>query len=149
MPTRRLQLVQPPPPPPPGAALPVEEGGPARRAAPAPPPTLPATDPRWVLAARVSESLEGDVLPPDRRERLIRTGRVMGLSTFEANLVIAIVQDQARRGVAPEARLAASSPQLAIVPRSAAAPDPRRPLRIAVITAAILTVEIVLLLWLI
>lgn len=36
------------------------------------------------------------------RESLIRAGRLMGLSPFESNLVIAIVQDQARRGLGPE-----------------------------------------------
>jgi len=86
------------------------------------------------------------VLPPDRRDRLIRTGRVMGLTTFEANLVIAVVQDQARRGIAPDDRLAASTPQLAIVPRAAAATDPRRPFRIAVIAAAILALELAVIL---
>lgn len=63
--------------------------------------SLHATDPRWVLAVRVGEAMEGQVLRPDRRERLIRAGRVMGLNNFEANLVIAIVQDQVRRGLSP------------------------------------------------
>jgi hypothetical protein len=62
-------------------------------------PAISATDPRWVLAMRVSEAMEGAVLEPSRRDRLIRLGRVMGLNAFESNLVIAIVQDQARRGL--------------------------------------------------
>ncbi len=59
---------------------------------------LAATDPRWVLAVRVSDALEGPILRPTRRERLIRIGRTLGLSPFESNLIIAVVQDQARRG---------------------------------------------------
>lgn len=59
---------------------------------------LAATDPRWVLAVRVSDALEGPILRPQRRERLIRIGRTLGLSPFESNLIIAMVQDQARRG---------------------------------------------------
>ena len=62
-------------------------------------PAISATDPRWVLATRVREAMEGAVLEPARRDRLIRLGRIMGLNTFESNLVIAIVQDQARRGL--------------------------------------------------
>lgn len=61
-------------------------------------PLVGDADPRWVLAVRTAEQLQGEVLPPDRRDRLIRLGRTMGLSIFDSNLVIAVVQDQARRG---------------------------------------------------
>lgn len=74
------------------------------------------TDPRWVLAARTTEVLEGAVLPPQRRERLIRLGGVLGLSVFDANLVIAIVQDQARRGYPKESILGQAEGQLRMVP---------------------------------
>lgn len=57
------------------------------------------SDPRWVLAVRTAEVMEaGGVLPPDRRERLTRVGRMLGLTAFDVSLVIAIVQDQVRRG---------------------------------------------------
>ena len=59
---------------------------------------LSAADPRWVLALRAGEAMQGPMLTMDRRQRLIRTGRMLGLTPFEANLVLAIVQDQARRG---------------------------------------------------
>ncbi|MFN3165840.1 MAG: hypothetical protein ACE37H_02115 [Phycisphaeraceae bacterium] len=81
-----------------------------------PTPIDSATDPRWVLAVRTAEMLEGDVLPPDKREALMRTGKVMGLSPFDCSLVLAIVQDRARRGVAPERCPAAGKSQLALIP---------------------------------
>lgn len=80
-------------------------------------PALRPTDPRWVLALRVRERLEGALLRPDQRQRLIRLGSVLGLTAFEANLVIAIVQDNARRG----GDLGAAVGSLASVPRHRAA----------------------------
>lgn len=77
---------------------------------------LGPTDPRWVLALRVAEQLQGTVLSPESRERLIRTGKTMGLTPFDANLVIAIIQDQARRGFAPERCASAGAPMLRMVP---------------------------------
>jgi len=61
-------------------------------------PIASPTDPRWVLALRTAEALDGAVLPPERRDRLVRLGKLLGMTPFDANLVIAIVQDQARRG---------------------------------------------------
>src|SRR5690606_32539585 len=75
-----------------------------------------ATDPRWVLAVRVGQELEGTMLRPERREQLIKTGKMMGLSPFDANLIIAIVQDQARRGYEPSYCPTAGEPQLAMIP---------------------------------
>lgn len=63
-------------------------------------PALEPNDPRWVLAVRVQGRLQGAVLGPEDRQKLIHQGRAMGLNGFESNLVIAIVQDQARRGMA-------------------------------------------------
>lgn len=101
-------------------------------------------DPRWVLAVRTSLQMEGPILRPDRRERLIAAGRAMGLSPFESNLVIALVQDQARRG----GDLEDAAGALALMAR------PTRPLkrrsslpRLAVIAAAALFAE-ALILWL-
>ena len=115
-------------------------------------PLTGATDPRWVLAVRTAEQLEGAVLSPEKRQRLLRLGRVMGLTPFDCNLVIAIVQDQARRGHAPEGCPAAGESQLQMVPL----PTPagvverlrRRPAWLA--TALVLTavlVELALLQW--
>ncbi len=86
------------------------------RAVPGGTPLSGATDPRWVLAVRTAEQLEGTLLPPEKRQNLIRLGRVMGLNPFDCNLVIAIVQDQARRGHAAEYCAAASEQQLQMVP---------------------------------
>lgn len=62
---------------------------------------LAANDARWALAARTADSLEGGnaaVLPPEQRARLTRMATGLGLRMFDANLVIAIVQDGARSG---------------------------------------------------
>jgi hypothetical protein len=115
---------------------------PGRRAAGA--PLTGATDPRWVLAVRVAEQLDGPVLPPERRDRLIRLGKVMGLSDFDANLVIAIVQDQARRGFAPEACPAAGEEQLRFVPLPRREEDPSQRLRRWLITGALVATIIAL-----
>jgi len=79
------------------------------------------TDPRWVLAVRTADQLEGAILRPEKRERLIRLARTMGLTPFDANLIIAIVQDQARRGYQPEYCPTAGESQLAMVPAPSAA----------------------------
>ncbi len=80
------------------------------------PAPLAATDPRWVLAHRTAEQMQGSLLSPERRQRLVRLGKVMGLTAFDANLVIAIVQDQARRGIPLSDCPAAGTDQLALVP---------------------------------
>lgn len=59
---------------------------------------LPAHDPRWVLAARTQAQLQGTVLSPQRRDGLMRIAQTMGMRPFDANMVIALVQEQARSG---------------------------------------------------
>ncbi|MHC4218216.1 MAG: hypothetical protein ACYSU7_07125 [Planctomycetota bacterium] len=59
---------------------------------------LNPTDPRWVLAARAYSQLQGTALTYERRQRVMRSARRLGVRPFDANLIIAIVQDQARRG---------------------------------------------------
>lgn len=64
-------------------------------------------DARWVFAREVSDSLEGGraaILPPGRRRELVAAGVRRGLRPFEANLVIAMVQDHARESGAGLAR---------------------------------------------
>ena len=56
------------------------------------------SDPRWVLALQTRDRLQGSTLTPERREQLLKAGKTLGLRPFESNLVIAIVQDQARTG---------------------------------------------------
>ncbi len=59
---------------------------------------LDPTDPRWVLAAHTQAALDGLILDPERRERLVRMAQRIGVRPFEANVIIAIVQDHARCG---------------------------------------------------
>ncbi len=68
-------------------------------------PSLEPTDPRWILAARTYASLEGSTLTPEKRARLQRTAERIGVRPFDANVIIAIVQDQARRGEPLDAAL--------------------------------------------
>lgn len=81
-------------------------------------PTLDPTDPRWVLAARAQGMLEGTALPADRRERVLRLAQRIGVRPFDANLIIAIVQDRARRGET----IADAAPTIALIPE----PEVRR-----------------------
>jgi hypothetical protein len=58
-------------------------------------------DVRWELAREVEGSIEGGkaaIIRPEVRRRLVSTATERGLRPFDANLVIAIVQDGARRG---------------------------------------------------
>lgn len=79
-------------------------------------PLTGGSDPRWVLALRTAESMEGAIVRPEQREKLLRLGRMLGLSPFDSNLVVAIVQDQARRGYAPSHCPLAGEKQLTMVP---------------------------------
>lgn len=58
-------------------------------------------DARQLLAIKATQSLEGGrsaILRPEARRGLVDHAGKMGLRAFDANLVIAIVQDAARRG---------------------------------------------------
>jgi hypothetical protein len=59
---------------------------------------LDPNDPRWILAMQTQARLQGATLTPERRDRLMQSASKLGLRPFEANLVIAIVQDRARAG---------------------------------------------------
>ncbi len=63
--------------------------------------SLAPSDARWALAVHTSRQLQGGqaaVLSPDARRRIVRLATQMGLRPFDANLVMAIVQDGARSG---------------------------------------------------
>jgi hypothetical protein len=63
-------------------------------------------DARWLLAQDVERSIEGGraaIIRPEVRRRLMSQARNSGLRSFDANLVIAIAQDAARRGESMEA----------------------------------------------
>lgn len=58
-------------------------------------------DARMIFAEQVARRLEGGgaaILRPQVREGLVAQAHRLGMRTFDANLVIAIVQDAARRG---------------------------------------------------
>jgi len=62
---------------------------------------LSPSEAREMLTMRVSELLQGGraaILTPERRARAIRIARMLGVRDFDAHLVIAVVQDRARRG---------------------------------------------------
>lgn len=111
------------------------------------------TDPRWVLATRTAEQLEGSLLRPEPRDRLVRLGQMLGLSHFDANLVIAIVQDQARRGYAPKFCPLAAEPRLRLIPllNEKNSPDARRRRALALAWGLVLFIaaELVVLAWLV
>jgi hypothetical protein len=112
-----------------------------------------SADPRWVLAVRTAELLQGDILTPDRRERIVRMGRMFNLTPFDANMIIAIVQDQARRGIAPALCPTAGEPQLRMVtpPRRRTFKQiirSRYGLTVATLLGAMLAIETLLIWWL-
>ncbi len=104
------------------------------------------TDPRWVLAVRTAELLEGDVLGPERRDQLQRLGAVLGLPSFSVSLVIAIVQDQARRGYVPSDCPTAGEPQLRMVALPVVK-DRSRAICTACSVAALLAIELLTIHW--
>ncbi len=70
--------------------------------------SMSVSDARWAFAVRVASSIEGKragILRPDVRQRLVQQAAHLGLRPFDANLVIAIIQDAARTGapLSPEA----------------------------------------------
>lgn len=73
---------------------------------------LDPADPRWVLAVRAYSQLQGTTMTPERRDRVLRTAASLGVRPFDANVIIAIVQDRARRGTP----LAEAEPTLRMLP---------------------------------
>jgi hypothetical protein len=87
---------------------------------------LSPSEAREILTMRVAELLDGGraaVLTPERRARALRIARMLGVRDFDAHLVIAVVQDRARRGeIAVDPSSAPSSP----AKQRADAPEPAR-----------------------
>lgn len=79
-------------------------------------PIRDATDPRWVLAVRAADQLEGTVISLDSRLRLMRLGEVLGLTAARASQILDIIESCARQGYAPEACPTAAANELATVP---------------------------------
>lgn len=105
---------------------------------PTPNEKLPPPDPRWALAVKVSQMLQGPVLTADARRDLVQFGESLGLRPFEANLIIALVQDQARSG----GSLYKTRQMLNLMPQPTA--HPRHTIfRIALLVFGVIAAEIV------
>jgi hypothetical protein len=55
-------------------------------------------DPRWQLACATRDALQGAVLTYENRRKVMLLAQRVGIRPFDANLIVAIVQDRARRG---------------------------------------------------
>jgi hypothetical protein len=74
--------------------------------------SLTPDDPALKLAAQVRTQLQGPVLSPERRERILKIANKLGMRPFEASLIIAIEQDRARTpgpGTSPGKAVGAAS----------------------------------------
>lgn len=99
-------------------------------------------DVRWIFAMKVGNAIEGGraaLLTPPKRRELIAVAVSAGLREFDANLVIAVVQDAARRGELGEGARAAAAigPSLAMVGGA----TPRRPMTVVFVLAATILVS--------
>lgn len=83
----------------------------------------PWPDPRQVLANRTAELIQGTILTPENRQMLNRLGTMLDLTPFETALVIAVVQDQSRRGLPTKQAALAAYPTLELIGQ----PGHRRP----------------------
>lgn len=83
---------------------------------------MSASDARWAFAVRVAASIEGGragILRPAVRQKLVQQATQLGLRPFDANLVIAIVQDSSRTFGSPLSDQAADRLKLVRDPREA------------------------------
>jgi len=55
-------------------------------------------DARWQLAEETQRALQGAILAYEDRRRLLELANRLGIRSFDANLIVAVVQDRARRG---------------------------------------------------
>lgn len=107
-------------------------------------PSFAPGDPRWRFAREVESALEGSVLAFEERRRLLSLAQRLGIRAFDANLIVALVQDRARRGEPVETAAAT----IAMVPagRSAA---PRLAQVFAVALVAAILFDLALIAWLV
>lgn len=80
----------------------------------------------------------------------MRLGKQMGLSPFSVNLVIAIVQDQARRGYRPDDCPRAAEPDLRMVPlvTTLSHSSSARAWRVAWLISSLILLELLIANWL-
>ncbi len=108
--------------------------------------TLDPTDPRWAIACATRDALQGAVLTYENRRKVMLLAQRVGIRAFDANLIVAIVQDRARRGEPIEA----AADALSVIPKPSVRPG--RAAAAGVWAAAILVailVDAVLIGWLI
>lgn len=77
-------------------------------------------DARWKLAEETQRALQGSILAYEDRQRLLGLANRLGIRSFDANLILAVVQDRARRGESIE--LAADT--IEMIPRDAVSAGP-------------------------
>ncbi|MBL0928212.1 MAG: hypothetical protein IBJ11_11275 [Phycisphaerales bacterium] len=98
---------------------------------------LEPSEARRMIASAAAAALQGGraaILTPERRERLRFVARALGVRAFDANVIIALVQDRARRG-----EIAADTPAAQPPP---AAPQARAPMRRAEVLSVIAAVAL-------
>jgi len=71
---------------------------------------LDPNDPRWVLASQTALQLQGAALSPARRDNLLKLSHRLGLRPFDANMIIAVVQDEARQNPTSTKQTASTAP---------------------------------------
>jgi hypothetical protein len=106
-------------------------------------PTLDPDDPRWRLASETALALQGTVLPFEDRRRLLALAQRLGIRAFDANLIVAVVQDRARRGEP----IATGAATIAMVPRPQQESGDSARFWIAAVVAA-MAIDAILVAWL-
>ncbi|MAX26948.1 MAG: hypothetical protein CMJ19_20835 [Phycisphaeraceae bacterium] len=77
---------------------------PSSKAARQTPSIKPIKDPhdgRWVLAVRTAESIRHGKLAADKRDRLLKLGKLLGLSPMDSHRIISVIVAHAESGIAP------------------------------------------------
>ncbi len=103
-------------------------------------PDFDPNDARWRLATETQQALQGAVLAYEDRRSLLALAHRMGIRAFDANLILAIVQDRARRGES----LQSAAPTIAVLPRPTAATSSAMP---SSVTPSSVTPSSVTLMW--
>ncbi|MDI9403517.1 MAG: hypothetical protein QM516_06555 [Limnohabitans sp.] len=76
--------------------------------------TFDPNDARWRVAEETQRAMQGAVLAFEDRRRILSLANKLGIRPFDANLIVALVQDRARRGES----LANITPTLALLPEA-------------------------------
>ncbi len=79
----------------------LKKSGKAARQTPSIKPIKDPHDGRWVLAVRTAESIRHGKLASDKRARLLKLGKLLGLSPMDSNRIISVIVAHADRGIAP------------------------------------------------